>query len=40
MIYSNKPIPIIKNIYIDDKDFIKNTIKYYCKIYYAKNYDK
>ena len=40
MIYLSKSIPIIKNIYLDDKDFIKNTIKYYCKIYYTKNYDK
>ena len=33
MIYSSKTIPIINNVYLDDIDFIKNTMQYYCKIY-------
>ena len=38
MIYLSKSIPIINNIYLDDKNFIENTMKYYCKIYYIKKY--
>ena len=38
MIYSNKPIPIIDSTYLDDKTIIENLIKYYCKIYYIKDY--
>ena len=38
MIYSNKPIPIIDSIYLDDITIIEKSIKYYCNIYYTKDY--
>ena len=38
IIYSNKPLPIIDSIYLDDKTIIENLIKYYCKICYTKDY--
>ena len=40
MIYSSKTIPIIKEEDLEFIDYIKNYIKYYCKIYYTKDYDK
>ena len=38
MIYSNKPLPVIDLHYLDDMAIIEKTIKYYCNIYYTKDY--